>query len=197
MLKKLPLLIFLFLFPFFCWGKEKISAFLEFPEKIKADEEFEVLVKIFGLENEKYDLKLTLKKEKEISEIYNFSFSKWQKSLYYLKNEVSGPIFQKKYKLRLSENFLSLEGRAELILKLRKGKKVLFEKKETLEIEKTEEKKLKNKEYLARKKIDLQKEINSNLLEKIEWSKNWLVLSLEFFLFAGVLIFLIKNHFKR
>jgi len=195
--KRLFVLIFLCFLPFLCFGREKISATIEFPQKIKADKEFEVLVKISGLKNERYDLKLTLKKEKELSEIYNFSTFKWQNSLYYLKDEVLGPNFEKKYKMRLKKENFDTEGKAQLILKLRQGKKVVFEKKEDIEIEKGEKENFKNKDYLLRKNLDFKKDIYSGLLEKVEWSKNWPILIFGLLLFLIGLIFLIKNQIKK
>jgi len=159
MFKKFFLLIFLILLPHFCFGKEKISAILEFPQKIKADEEFEVLIKITGLENERYDLKLTLKKEREISEIYNFSARKWQSSTYYLKDEILGSNFAKNYKMRIKENYFDTEGKAELILKLKQKEKIIFEKREEIEIEKGERK---SKDFLSRKNLYFKREIGFN-----------------------------------
>ncbi len=192
MLKNFSFLIFLIFLFSFCFAKEKIFAILEFPKKIKSAQEFEVLVKISGLKNEKYDLKLTLKKEKEISEIYNFSNLKWQSSLYYLKDEVLGPNFEKKYKMRVKENYFDKEGKAELILRLRQGKKIVFEKREEIEIEKGE-----RRNYLLRKNLNFDGKLNSELFEKIEWSKNWPILIFGFFLFMIVIIFLIKNQIKK
>jgi hypothetical protein len=194
MYKKFFLLIFLILFPFFCAGKEKISASLQFPKKIKTDKEFEVLVKISGLKREKYDLKLTLKKEKEISEIYNSSNRKWQNSLYYLKDEVFGPSFEKSYKMRIKENYFDTEGKGELILKLRQKGKIIFEKREKVEIEKGEKK---SKDFLSRKNLEFKKELESNFFEKIEWSKNWPILILGLFIFLATLAFLIKSQIKK
>jgi len=199
MSKKIFILIILvFLFPYVCLEKEneKISAILEFPQKIKADEEFEVLVKISGLKEEKYDLKLTLKKEREISEIYNFSAKKWQNSLYYFKDEVLGPNFEKNYKMRIKENYLDTEGKAQLILRLKQKGKIVFEKKEEIEIEKGRGI-FKSKDYLSRKNLDFKRELNSNFFEKTEWSKNWPILILGLLLFLIFLFFLIKNQIKK
>jgi hypothetical protein len=194
MYKKISFLIFLILFPFFCVAKEKISATLQFPQKIKADKEFEVLVKISGLKEEKYDLKLTLKKEKDISEIYNSSHKRWQSSLYYLKDEVFGPNFEKKYKMRIKENYFDTEGEAQLILKLRQKGKIIFEKRKEIEIEKGEEK---SKDFLSRKNLELKRELESNFFEKVEWSKNWSILILGLFIFLIIFAFLVKNQIKK
>jgi hypothetical protein len=195
--KKFSLLIFLILFPFFCIAKEKISATLQFPQKIKADKEFEVLVKISGLKEGKYDLKLTLKKEKEISEIYDSTNKKWQSSLYYLKEEVFGPNFEKNYKMRIKENYFDTEGKAQLILRLKQKGKIIFDKKEEVEIEKGEKSNFQPKDFLPRKNLDFKKELDSDFFEKIARFENKSILMLGFFVFLIVLTFLIKNQIKK
>jgi hypothetical protein len=143
----LPILIFLFSFETAFAQKPKIS--LSFPENFKANEEIEVLVSISNLKNVSYDLKISIEKEKVLSEIYNEKEGKWKDSFYYIKNLFSGPSFEEKLKLRMKKEFLFFEGEAEIVAKVREsGKSSYTEYREKIKILKPEIKKEEKKEEI-------------------------------------------------
>lgn len=141
---------FLILIAFFLfWGEavfaqtKKPKILLSFPESFKANEEIEVLVSVSNLKNVSYDIKIAIEKEKEIlSDVYNEKEKRWQSSLYYLKNLISGPSFEGKFKLRLKKNFSHFEGEAEILVRIRESSKSNFyESREKIKILKPEIKK--------------------------------------------------------
>jgi hypothetical protein len=130
--------------------KPKVS--LSFPEGFRANEEIEVLVSISNLKNVSYDLKISIEKDKVLSEIYNEKEGKWQSSLYYIKNLFLGPSFEGKFKLRMKKEFLFFEGEAEIVARVREsGKSSYTEYREKIKILKPEIKKeeTKSQELLA------------------------------------------------
>jgi hypothetical protein len=127
--------------------KPKIS--LSFPESFRANEEIEILISITNLKKAPYDLKISIEKDKVLSEIYNEKEGKWQDSFYYIKNLFSGPSFERKLKLRMKKEFLLFEGEAEIVVKVREsGKGSFTEYRGKIKILKPEIKKEENKKEL-------------------------------------------------
>jgi hypothetical protein len=133
----LPILIFLFSFETAFAQKPKIS--LSFPENFRANEEIEISISASDLKNLPYDLKISIEKEKVLSEIYNEKEERWQSSLYYLKNLFLGPSFEGKLKLRMKKEFLFFEGEADIVARVREsGKSAFVENREKIKILKPE-----------------------------------------------------------
>ncbi len=128
--------------------KPKIS--LSFPESFKANEEVEIFVSISNLKNTSYDLKISIEKDKVLSEVYDEKNQKWRDSFYYLKNLFSGPSFEGKLKLRMKKEFLFFEGEAEVVIKVREsGKSSYVQAREKIKILKPEIEKEKPQKLLA------------------------------------------------
>jgi hypothetical protein len=149
-------------------GKENSSGFVEiekeeeekepkislsFPKEVFANQEFKVSLSVSNLENETYDIKISIlkiseesEKKKTISEI-SLTGDEWQSSYNYLQKVFTGTSFSGDFKLRISEKYQDLKGEAEILAKVRQSsnRKIVAEFKDKLrikEVEKIESKKI-------------------------------------------------------
>lgn len=182
-------LIFILSFPVFA-QTQKPKIFLSFPESFSANEEIEVSVSISGLKNVTYDLKISIEKEKVLSEIYNEKEQKWQSSLYYIKNLFSGPHFDGKFKLRLKKEYLNFEGEAEILVRVREtGKSNYLEYRDKIKILKPEIKEEKGAETAVEERESLA--FLSQNFEKNFFSSP-LLIAIFVAIFSGVTILILK-----
>jgi len=129
-------------------GKENSSGFVEseeeekepkislsFPKEIFSNQEFKVSLSVSDLENETYDIKISILKisdeseqKRTISEI-SLTGEEWQSSYKYLTKVFSGTSFSGDFKLRISSKYQDFEGQAEILARVRKSdnKKIVAE----------------------------------------------------------------------
>lgn len=186
-------LIFILSFPVFA-QTQKPKIFLSFPESFSANEEIEVSVSISGLKNVPYDLKISIEKEKVLSEIYNEKEQKWQSSLYYIKNLSSGPHFDGKFKLRLKKEYLNFESEAEILVRVREtGKSNYLEYKDKVKILRPEIKEKTKTETISKEKEGL-----ASLTQNLE--KNYftspLLIAIFVAIFSGITLLILKLKLK-
>jgi hypothetical protein len=118
----------------------KIS--LDFPKEIFANQEFKVSLSVLNLENETYDIKISILKisdeseqKRTISEISQTG-EEWQNSYKYLSKVFSGTSFSGDFKLRISQKYQDFKGEAEILAKVRQSsnKKIVAELKDEIKI---------------------------------------------------------------
>jgi hypothetical protein len=141
-------------------GKENSSGFIEiekeekepkislsFPTEVFANQEFQVSLSVSNLENETYDVKISILKisdeseqKRTISEISQTS-EEWQSSYKYLTKVFSGDSFSGNFKLRVSQKYQDFDGEAEILAKVRQSdnKKVAVEFKDKITIKEIEQ----------------------------------------------------------
>jgi FtsZ-binding cell division protein ZapB len=122
----------------------KIS--LDFPKEIFANQEFKVSLSVSDLENETYDIKISILKisdeseqKRTISEI-SLTGEEWQNSYKYLSKVFSGTSFSGDFKLRISQKYQDFKGEAEILAKVRQSdnKKVVAEFKDKILVKERE-----------------------------------------------------------
>jgi hypothetical protein len=122
----------------------KIS--LNFPKEVFANQEFKVSLSVSDLENETYDVKISILKisdeseqKRTISEI-STTGEEWQNSYNYLQKVFTGTSFSGDFKLRISEKYQDFKGEAEILAKVRQSsnKKVVAEFKDKIKIKEIE-----------------------------------------------------------
>ncbi len=140
-------------------GKENSSGFVEseeeekepkislsFPKEIFSNQEFKVSLLVSDLENETYDVKISILKisdeseqKKTISEI-SLIEEEWQSSYKYLTKVFSGTSFSGDFKLRISSKYQDFEGQAEILAKVRQSdnKSVVAEFRDRIKIKEPE-----------------------------------------------------------
>jgi hypothetical protein len=107
--------------------------------KNPVNKEIEIIISISNLKQTSYDLKIAIEKEKIISDIYNKNQDKWQSSHYYLNNAFSGNYFEKTFKLKIKEDYLTFQGQADLLIRIRENSKTsYFEFKDKINISQPE-----------------------------------------------------------
>jgi hypothetical protein len=141
-------------------GKENSSGFVEteekkekepkislsFPKEIFPNQEFKVSLSVSNLENETYDLKISVLKISEESEQKNtiseisLTGEEWQNSYNYLLKVFTGNSFSGNFKLRISEKYQDFSGEAEILAKVRQSnnKRVVAEFNDKLRIKEAE-----------------------------------------------------------
>jgi hypothetical protein len=116
----------------------KIS--LNFPKEVFANQEFKVSLSVSDLENETYDIKISILKisdeseqKRTISEI-SLTGDEWQNSYNYLQKVFTGTSFSGDFKLRISDKYQDFKGEAEILAKVRQSsnKKVVAEFKDKI-----------------------------------------------------------------
>ena len=116
---------------------------LSFPKEISANQEFQVSLSISDLENETYDVKISILKisdeseqKRTISEI-SLTGEEWQSSYKYLTKVFSGGSFSGNFKLRISSKYQDFKGEAEILAKVRQSdnKKVVAEFRDKIKIQ--------------------------------------------------------------
>ena len=140
-------------------GKENSSGFVEseeeekepkislsFPKEVFSNQEFKVSLLVSDLENETYDVKISILKisdeseqKKTISEI-SLIEEEWQSSYKYLTKVFSGTSFSGDFKLRISSKYQDFEGQAEILAKVRQSdnKSVVAEFRDRIKIKEPE-----------------------------------------------------------
>jgi hypothetical protein len=142
-------------------GKENSSGFVEiekeekekepkislnFPREVFANQEFKVSLSVSDLENETYDIKISIlrisdesEQKRTISEISQTG-EEWQDSWKFLPKVFTGTSFSGDFKLRISDKYQDFKGEAEILAKLRQSnnKKVVTEFKDKLRIKEAE-----------------------------------------------------------
>jgi regulator of replication initiation timing len=122
----------------------KIS--LSFPKEVFANQEFKVSLSVSDLEEETYDIKISILKisdesdqKRTISEISK-SGEEWQSSFNYLPKVFTKSSFFGDFQLRISEKYQDFKGEAEILAKVRKSsnKKVVAEFKDKIKIKEIE-----------------------------------------------------------
>jgi len=103
----------------------KIS--LSFPKEVFANQEFKVSLSVSDLENETYDIKISILKisdeseqKRTISEI-SLTGDEWQNSYNYLQKVFTGTSFSGDFKLRISQKYQDFKGEAEILAKVRES----------------------------------------------------------------------------
>jgi small nuclear ribonucleoprotein (snRNP)-like protein len=118
----------------------KIS--INFPKEVFANQEFKVSLSVSDLENETYDIKISILKISEeseqkrtVSEI-SLTGEEWQNSYNYLQKVFTGTSFSGDFKLRISQKYQDFKGEAEILAKVRQSsnKKVVAEFKDKIKI---------------------------------------------------------------
>jgi hypothetical protein len=118
----------------------KIS--LNFPKEVFANQEFKVSLSVSDLENETYDIKISILKisdeseqKRTISEI-STTGEEWQNSYNYLQKVFTGISFSGDFKLRISQKYQDFKGEAEILAKVRQSnnKKVVAEFKDKIKV---------------------------------------------------------------
>jgi len=141
-------------------GKENSSGFVEiekeeekepkislnFPKEVFANQEFKVSLSVSNLENETYDIKISILKisdeseqKRTISEI-STTGEEWQSSYKYLSKFFTGTSFSGDFKLRISQKYQDFKGEAEILAKVRQSsnKKIVAEIEDRIEIKQAE-----------------------------------------------------------
>jgi len=122
----------------------KIS--LDFPKEVFANQEFQVSLSVSDLENETYDIKISVLKisdkseqKRTISEI-SLTEDEWQNSYKYLSKVFSGTSFSGDFKLRISEKYQDFKGEAEILARVRQSsnKKIVAEFKDKILVKERE-----------------------------------------------------------
>jgi hypothetical protein len=122
----------------------KIS--LSFPKEVFADQEFQVSLSVSDLEDETYDVKISILKisdeseqKRTISEISQTG-EEWQNSYNYLSKVFTGTSFSGDFKLRISDKYQDFKGEAEILAKVRQSsnKKIATESSEKIKIKEVE-----------------------------------------------------------
>jgi len=122
----------------------KIS--LNFPKEIFANQEFQVSLSVSDLENETYDIKISILKisdkseqKRTISEISQTG-EEWQDSWKFLPKVFTGTSFSGDFKLRISDKYQDLKGEAEILAKVRQSsnKKIVAEFKDEIKVKELE-----------------------------------------------------------
>jgi small nuclear ribonucleoprotein (snRNP)-like protein len=122
----------------------KIS--LSFPKKVFANQEFQVSLLVSDLENETYDIKISILKisdeseqKRTISEI-SLTGDEWQNSYNYLQKVFTGTSFSGDFRLRISDKYQDFKGEAEILAKVRQSsnKKIVAEFKDKIKIKEIE-----------------------------------------------------------
>jgi competence ComEA-like helix-hairpin-helix protein len=166
-------------------GRENSSGFVEiekkekeprislsFPKEAFADQEFKVSLSVSDLENETYDIKISILKISEeseqkrtISEI-SLTGDEWQNSYKYLQKVFSGTSFSGDFKLRISQKYQDFKGEAEILARVRQSsnKKIVAEFKDKIEIQESEISKTETQPKIEKECID----INSASLEELQ-----------------------------
>jgi hypothetical protein len=125
-------------------SEPKIS--FDFPKEIFANQEFKVSLSVSNLENETYDIKISILKisdeseqKRTISEI-STTGEEWQSSYKYLSKFFTGTSFSGDFKLRISEKYQDFKGEAEILAKVRQSsnKKVVGEFKDKIKVKEPE-----------------------------------------------------------
>ena len=137
-------------------GKENSSGFVEsekeeekepkislsFPKEVFSNQEFKVSLLVSDLENETYDVKISILKisdeseqKRTISEI-SLTGEEWQSSYKYLTKVFSGTSFSGDFKLRISSKYQDFEGQAEILAKVRQSdnKRIVAEFKDKIKV---------------------------------------------------------------
>ncbi|MDD5606607.1 MAG: helix-hairpin-helix domain-containing protein [Candidatus Pacebacteria bacterium] len=131
----------------------------DFPNKVRINQEFKVLIQGFNLKPVFYDVKITVEKDKTISQ--TFFKDNWKSSHFYILKEFLGPSFSKELKLKITNPDFS--GKADLIVRLREnGKTSYLELIKEIEIEKEE--KEEEKQTCQKNSID----INNAFLQELQ-----------------------------
>jgi seryl-tRNA synthetase len=121
----------------------KIS--LNFPKEVFANQEFQVSLSVSDLENETYDVKISILKisdgseqKRTISEISQTE-EEWQDSWKFLPKVFTGTSFSGNFKLRISDKYQDFKGEAEILAKVRQSSnKKVVEFKDRINIKQAE-----------------------------------------------------------
>jgi competence ComEA-like helix-hairpin-helix protein len=169
-------------------GKENSSGFVEtekeeekepkislnFPKEVFANQEFQVSLSVSDLENETYDVKISILKisdeseqKRTISEISQTG-EEWQSSYNYLLKIFSGNSFSGDFKLRISDKYQDFKGEAEILAKVRQSdnKKVVAEFKDKIKVQESEIPKTETQPKIEKECIDINT-ASSEELQKI------------------------------
>jgi hypothetical protein len=145
--------------------KPKVSYELDWNEdSIQNGDDFKIKVKIFDLEDKKYDVKIWIQDDENIiSERYDYEDEEWRSGKYYLSDFFEGPGNKsEKVKLRIKSEYSEYIGEADLFFKTRDEDQieyeidVLEEEEEEEKIDEIEEIKLNNEvEYKEKEEIEI------------------------------------------
>ncbi len=96
---------------------------LSYVENNPVNQEIEISFSVTDLDNKLYDLKLSIEKEGVLSLIYNEAENKWQSSHYYLNKLFSNSSFEKTFRLKIREENINFQGKADIIVRIRQSNK--------------------------------------------------------------------------
>jgi hypothetical protein len=125
-------------------SEPKIS--LDFPKEVFVNQEFKVSLSVSNLENETYDIKISILKisdeseqKRTISEI-SLTGDEWQSSYKYLSKFFTGTSFSGDFKLRISQKYQDFKGKAEILAKVRQSsnRKIVAEFKDEIKVKELE-----------------------------------------------------------
>lgn len=117
-------------------SKKEVIINLDFPDRVYAGKEFDIILNAYNLEALSYDIKICIinEKGKILSEIYNEADNRWKSCFYYVKNALFGlENVTKSFLLRLKDSF-DENRTANISAKLREGMQIIAEFSEKIEI---------------------------------------------------------------
>ena len=93
-------------------------------DDIQNENEFEIRIKVFNLENKEYDSKIWIEDDNNlISDRYDDKSETWSSGTYYLNNFFKGPGNKsEEVKMRIRDGYKDFTGKAKIFLKIRDGK---------------------------------------------------------------------------
>ena len=163
---------------------------LSYPQNNPVNKEVEVFLSLSNFKNTTYDVKISIEREKVLSNIYNEIEDKWQSSHYYINNLFTGSFFEGKFNLKIREEALNFEGEADILVRVRESEKSNYqEHKEKINIIPPKEQDLSittSKDLTA---------VNQQASDIFSFFRIFLVAFL-LAIFSGTIIFSLKRRFK-
>lgn len=181
--------------PIFAIKKEDLQInpqiILSYPQENPVNKEIKIFLSVSNFKNSSYDVKVSIEKEKTLSEIYNEKNLKWQSSHYYIKNFFSGNSFEGFLKLKIKKDYLNFQGEADIVVRIREnGKNNYLERREKINIIPSETSEKNNSFFLTNFS-----NINQKTFEK-EFFSRLFIFSFCLALFSGILILTLKIKLK-
>lgn len=160
------------------------------PKEIPSQGEFKIHISISQPESKQYDIKISIEKDRVLSEIFNPMTEKWQSSLYYIKEMIAGTDFVNDFRLRIKKDFSTFEGDAQLKIRLREsGRGTFYEKKDSIKIYKVNKSPDTKSANLSARNLDFE--------GSIEWPSQYRILSLGCAIFSGLLLAIVSWRKKN
>lgn len=186
------LFFLLFFLPFLITAKtQEPKITVSFPESFYSNEEIKVFLSVSSLKESFYDLKISIERERVLSETFNQEYQAWKDSYNYQKSIFRGPKFEGSFKLRLKNQFSVFEGKADLIVRIREsGKSKYTEYRGVVNILKPE---IKNESLLTKNEVLAE---TYNLSKNNFFSENALLIATLLAVFSAITILILKLNLK-